>query len=822
MSSTPEQRMSVRGVLGVNRIGDARVTNPAAPWTTQNKFGRDEISLSTRPGSRLIINGKSDPTTGIPGINVSSAKSRIAVTDLSPGGTLDPGPASQFDWVNSLDKSVLGMGARPGAMSSFRLQEKLVKETLKATRVAGLSRIYFDLGIKRKWVGAWNFGGNGDRLFYINEDESGYGLAEMVPFSGISSIGANFYFVPYRYKQDGATDAQSFFAIGTNQLNYPFAVKNGNAITGNGYAVDFESLIIGRSDEVSDTPGTDDVADTVKRMYACRALTVYNGVMVYAGYRMRTADGSGDVENRDNCFTFADFGTPHMLATVDTAVQYYRAGDTEAEECTAAGTTVVETDQVGAKNQLVIFTAKRLALFEGIPPSSENAAASDALVTYNDVVGCNAPRSVVTTPYGLVFLGTDGCVYLIPRGSRGQVIPISRKIQPAMSNLSLRQQNYCAAVWDPDGFYKLSIPGANPARGFERQAKGRKGSNVQHHINAYQWWADMRNVGAGKDLGVKWFGPMTGMKHSCMALAWGAEDRGEIFAGSAVDGSIFEVNRYDRLTDPNPQAPTEDIPFEAFTATGWHDLGDAHKNKRLTGVSLGVSTNRKVAVEIKAVLSGPSSADEQGEKFEKVVTPQGPVLGSPLVSGATNPFTVGQSRLAPGNDLNTFTDEPTGLLMGKMMRFEITEHPAFQIIADVLDTRHNHYINFVANSVTYAATVAAGIYSGEELAEAVQTALNAQIVGSDPFTVTYAYNASIGQGGHVFTIAYGGAGNFQLLFSTGLNAANDPNILMGYTATNHTGAVTYTSDIVPPDGRPARVTYSDFSFDVIPSNRRDP
>lgn len=811
--TTPEQRFSMRGVLGVNRIEDARISNPSAPWATKNKYARGEAILAGRPGTKLIVNGKSNPSTGIPGLLVQRAKSAMATTHLSPGATLNPGPPSIFNWVNDLHKSSLTSGMRARAMSSFHQQEKLDSTTLVASRVAGLSRIYFDYGAKRRWVGAYSFEGNADRLFYIAEDAyGGLGLATLVPFDGISSIGGNFHFVPYRYKQDAATDAQSYFAIGTNQLNYPFAVKDGTEV--GSLDVEFESLIIGRSDQVSDTPGTDSVADSVKRMYACRAMCVYNGVMVYVGYRMAKGDGT-DVELRDHCFTFADLGSPQKLATVDNTVQFFRAGDTEAEECTACGTTVVETDQVGAKNQLVIFTAKRLALFEGIPPSSDAAVAADSMVTFNDVVGCNAPRSVVTCPYGLVFLGTDGVVYLLPRGSRGQVVPISRKIQPVLANMSLQQHVYCAAVWDPDGYYKLSIPGQGSRKG--KGKAGFKAKSVLSNINDQQWWADMRNIGEGRDLGVRWFGPMTGMKHSCMARAWGANDYGQILAGSSVDGSIFEINRYELTTDPNPSEPTQKIPFDCSTVTGMIDGGDAHLNKRVTAVSLGVSTNRAVAIEINAVVSGPRSNDEQGETMERVIPPAGATVGLPSVTGSANPFIVGSSKLTPADDVDLFTDEPAGLLMGKMFRFEINEKAPFEVVMDGSDSE-NGFINFVANSVEYTGTVKAGIYSGQELAAAVQVAMRDE-VGGTTITVTYEWDATLD--GFVFVIAYSGAGNFQLLFATGGNASEDVNILMGYNDTDHTGATSYESDRLPPASKRARVALSDFSFDVIPSNRQD-
>jgi hypothetical protein len=102
-------------------------------------------------------------------------------------------------------------------------------------------------------------------------------------------------------------------------------------------------------------------------------------------------------------------------------------------------------------------------------------------------------------------------------------------------------------------------------------------------------------------------------------------------------------------------------------------------------------------------------------------------------------------------------------------------------------TATTKYIDFTDDTGTKAAVVVEGTYSTPiDLAVAIAVAIN---TASPTKTAVCTYSSSTGK----FTISSNSI-VFSLLFSTGTNAANDIAQLIGYTATNKTGAVTYTSE----------------------------
>lgn len=101
-------------------------------------------------------------------------------------------------------------------------------------------------------------------------------------------------------------------------------------------------------------------------------------------------------------------------------------------------------------------------------------------------------------------------------------------------------------------------------------------------------------------------------------------------------------------------------------------------------------------------------------------------------------------------------------------------------------TATNKYLDFTDDQGTQVAVIAEGTYATPvDLATAIQLALDA----ASTETMVCTYSSSTGK----FTISSGSL-VFSLLFGTGANAANEIAQTIGFTATNKTGAVTYTSD----------------------------
>jgi len=105
----------------------------------------------------------------------------------------------------------------------------------------------------------------------------------------------------------------------------------------------------------------------------------------------------------------------------------------------------------------------------------------------------------------------------------------------------------------------------------------------------------------------------------------------------------------------------------------------------------------------------------------------------------------------------------------------------FEIVTDVNDA-----IDFNEGGAEINSTLDSGVYTANDLATEIDTQLTAD--GAGTYTVTY--NAVTMK----FTIVKS-AGTFQLLWSTGANAANNVGDLLGFAVSaDDTGALTYTSD----------------------------
>jgi len=101
-------------------------------------------------------------------------------------------------------------------------------------------------------------------------------------------------------------------------------------------------------------------------------------------------------------------------------------------------------------------------------------------------------------------------------------------------------------------------------------------------------------------------------------------------------------------------------------------------------------------------------------------------------------------------------------------------------------TSANSKLDFVDNATTFAATLRYGTYLPAEFAAEVQRAMRAANTDNQNNACSFSFST------RKFTLT--GTSTFQLLWSTGTNAASDCNGLLGFAATDETGATSYTSD----------------------------
>ena len=134
-------------------------------------------------------------------------------------------------------------------------------------------------------------------------------------------------------------------------------------------------------------------------------------------------------------------------------------------------------------------------------------------------IGCEAWRTIQSTPIGTIFLGTDRQVYLITYDMRtvliGSLIRSNRVNEKGIEQIPSGQMDKPFAVYH-DGFYKLYIPAQNGT------------------YNTLQYWLDITRFAQAEDgFWGPWYGPMQGQAIAHAITQNGPGDNGNLMGGEA-------------------------------------------------------------------------------------------------------------------------------------------------------------------------------------------------------------------------------------------------------------------------------------------------
>lgn len=213
--------------------------------------------------------------------------------------------------------------------------------------------------------------------------------------------------------------------------------------------------------------------------------------------------------------------------------------------------------QEGINTMVFIATGSSCALFfaDFLDPGS---SAFDARLNHvSDAVGTMSPRSVVQTPIGTIFLGSDRQVYLLQYGTY-RLQPIGTNIRSGTSDFdgiesipTNQLANVCATYHD--GFYKLAYA---------------TGSQVK---NKNQMWLDILNI--YEDNASRWgpwFGPMVGMPSvSCFASQTQAGDDLTLLGGNQdALGFVYQMDEPNTFSDSGTAISTVLDNFYQFFIDG--------------------------------------------------------------------------------------------------------------------------------------------------------------------------------------------------------------------------------------------------------------
>lgn len=705
------QVVNIRVFRGLNLLEDARITDPGSFRVLQNIYRKSPGVLSSRPGSRVYSSGsgytiyvQSDLTTADTNTTLGTSNTDIrwggaaelirgTAADLSTRGPRGTAPRVKRDPANTRPWS-----STPGSAATHTNDTQIPVNVstsilgITPIRVNSLHRLYTNFGSRKFLIGAFDFeGGQGDRLFYVDESTPGTVVTRLMSAPEMTTgSGANWQFVNF-YRKDPDTAAQ-YFALGTNQSGKPFTIGLNEAGKPTAQLLNVKANVAGGDLNV----------------VAVRSMCVYNGSVIYGGY-FRAEDvvttTSADVqfdtsnanwpnidvdldlettltttlEDKTNFICFSEPGEPHKIADTDGEISDIRIGDSKSEPVTHVCVNSVSNDAQGTKGQLVVFTTRKVVTYDGLPPVSGNPTG----VAFHSValadVGCVAPATVCQTPSGLLFLGTDGLVYIIPKFSNGGPLPIARTVAPALAHMSLRQQMQCAAVYD-DGHYKLSYPNTNPSVRVRQRNSTQPFLNPSANNNAdvpnTQLWLDLREPlnPSEIDFGAIWTGPHTGMQHSCFAKATEHEDFNLLFAGSAIDGTIYQTSVEGLASDPKPTDSATIVPLIYDIQTGQFDAGDVHIDKVIHSMQYGVNSDLSVDVVSSIIVSAEVTNVLTGESFTDTFAPVGYTLSQ--AQTFTQIAAAGTGYVAPADSYKFVSKKPATPKRGRTFRFRYLSSPS--------------------------------------------------------------------------------------------------------------------------------------------------
>lgn len=223
-----------------------------------------------------------------------------------------------------------------------------------------------------------------------------------------------------------------------------------------------------------------------------RFLSVYQNSLLAGG---GNANNQVYASNAINARNWAVGGT-------GTAIRFVTIGDLFGDSTTALGVFSRTTDAIDSPGSFFLSFKKHGCWMKNTFPDPVSGVGSP-METLSGRVGTVAPNSIVSTPLGVIFLGTDAYMYLIRGG--GEPFRVGGSVRPLLAHLvgndSLMSK--VTAVYHDD-HYKLSYPSTSSAT-----------------ANDAQLWADLRTMDNSP---IIWTGPHTGINISSQIVLNGEGD----------------------------------------------------------------------------------------------------------------------------------------------------------------------------------------------------------------------------------------------------------------------------------------------------------
>lgn len=634
MPNQGEQFIPFRDVAGVDLRADARTHNPSSMAKCKNAFSVVKGRLRKRPGSTALTSG--------------------------------------FYWndgSNDLEDAVRSSGSMNAVLRNQGHTAITVRFPKMITHLNRTISAHTDIDTDLV-IGAMAFTERGvfpvtaetlrDAPFYLDPVDDKIVIMEHL--SNIFSAGA------------GRWDSVQVGHSETSVNVYNPADSGGSGIETIATGTDDKDKVLGL---ITDTTGilaamiedTDETPGTTHNLVRCYGLAVqqatggnqfvikkvkalgsYRGCAVIGGFQLQKF-GAGptylgaEEEDYSHFAGFLDLDNINKFGVSATI----RVGENPNEPITAIGTVAALSDSAGFREQLALFTRRKMMIYDGDPPQSEAAEGAGFRNLISADVGTLSQATVLNTTMGLVFLGSDGMVYIIRPGEQ-YPSRIGRPIQPRLKKLTEQQLKNAYAVFD-GRFYRLHIPVPD---------------DVGSLAVGEEWWVDLYdlNNAESNDFGARWYGPMERYYAAWgpAVLVNGKEKLPQIYAGGALQAVIFTENGEYEAADDDGTDIDIWIESQAF------DGGDAHIEKEFTRLDLGISASKQVTVSGTIAGFSNKGGTNASSAFSTTVSAPGSVYGGTGVTYGTDGVNFGSRG---GYRLVSHT--PGQRVRGRTLKFVVTE-----------------------------------------------------------------------------------------------------------------------------------------------------
>lgn len=206
-----------------------------------------------------------------------------------------------------------------------------------------------------------------------------------------------------------------------------------------------------------------------------------NRILTFGGVLLVAGTDCGNQVYASNVSYPYDFGT----ASGPTTARFVTVGDAFESKVTALGIFSYNTGISGPESFWLAFKDSSCWAYSSFPDTSGGTSINNVSGT----VGCFAPKTIVNSPIGTIFMGNDGDIFLM-RGN-GEPYRIGARIKPFLQHLSLNSllMAKCVAVYHEDHL-KISYP-----------------STSSSTYNDAEIWADLRTEDGNR---IQWSGPHVG------------------------------------------------------------------------------------------------------------------------------------------------------------------------------------------------------------------------------------------------------------------------------------------------------------------------